>query len=242
MAIQETRSKTRKKKEDEKMLPERMLTDKKVRGGDASRQHRNVALPETQKSMAEKRRRKIVIVDKQKRVGELSKLCSELKKGNVDVKREKKKMKSKKKKKKQIDDNDDLALQKRNDDYIKSLASRKSHVASWTLNGSSSEQLQMREKEKKDLPLKDVNQNEDIASMTMKTQKDKTNRKKPSKIQNIGGKSKQKTTENSSASDRIGAFDMGDLERSVFSIGRASPIPLDKQRRKKKIQKENEKV
>jgi len=227
MATQENRVKTRKKKEEGKTKPERMRRDsfgKKVRDVDGSRQNRNVALPGTQTEVAQKKR-KILIVDKQKRVGELSKLCSELKKGKVDIKRQKK-IRSKKKKKKRVDDKDD---------YVKVSKPKESQMNTWwTPYGSSNVQPRIGEKGGKDIPLKDVNQNRDTTSMTIRKQKDKTKKKKLSKDKNIDDNLGQKSTKNPNASSGMGALDMSDLERSVTSISKARAAVPDKHQRKKK--------
>jgi len=229
MTKQETRGTTRKKKEEEKTTPGRMLRDsydKRVRDSDGSRQNKNIALPETHENAAQETRRKIVIVDKHKRVGELSKLCSELKKGKVDVKKAKKKVRSKKKRKKKIEDKDLPP----DDSYGNSA--KESPATKWTSVGSFSAPLQKRER--KDTPIQDVNQNEDIASMIMRKQKDKTKKKKSSRDKCIDDKSGKKITKHPIASDKIGALDMSDLERSVSSISKARAVVKDKHQRKKK--------
>ena len=237
MITRETRLKARKKKEEEKTTTGTMLRnsyDKKVRDADVLRQNRNVALPETQKYVAQKNRRKIVIVDKHKRVGELSKLCSELKKGKVGVKREKKKTRSKKERMGGIGNNVDLLPYRDYDNHAKSSKLQESPMTKRTPYGGARASLQLRHKKKKDTPLKYVNQNVDITSLNTRKQKDKVKKKNSSRDKSMDDKSRQKMAKNPNASDKIGAFDMSDLKRSVSLIAEARAAVQDKHQRKKK--------
>ena len=89
-----------------KLKNEKMVSGKKVRKTDGSRLNTGVALPPSQTVANKEKRRKVVVVDKQKRAGELTKLCSELKIKNEEKKKEKKK--SKKKKKVKEDENQNI--------------------------------------------------------------------------------------------------------------------------------------
>lgn len=213
MPSKQIRGKERKNKEEEKPKPERMLpdfSDKKVREVDASRQNVDAAIPDTKNGAVKKKRRKIVVVDKQKRAGELSKLCSELKKGKGDKREKKKKMGSKKKKK--TKENGVMLLDKLYEDHT-NLSSE----------GGSRANTEIRERKKKTKSGRDTNQNQDIVSTTIKKSKDKTKKKKPSI---------------STASDKIGSLDLSDLERSVSSISKSRTTQSSKKRKKKAKTKE----
>jgi hypothetical protein len=232
MPPKQNRGKEHKKKEEEKPKPEKMLpdiSDKKVRKPDVSRQNMGAVLPESKCSTVKVKRRKTIVVDKQKRVGELSKLCSELKKGKGDIKEKKKKIRSKKKKK--IKNNGAILLDKCYDDNTNALnGSTEIKMVKRSSEVGSAAHMQIREKKMKKTLAKDVSQNKDVFSMTIRKPKDNMKQQKPNKIDTIGGRYIKKL---STASDRIGTLDLSDLERSVSSISKSRPTQLNKQRKKK---------
>jgi len=233
MPPKQNRGKAHKKKEEEKPKPEKMLpdiSDKKGRKPDVSRHNMDAVLPDSKSSEVKKKRRKITVVDKQKRVVELSKLCLELKKGKGDIKKEKKK-KIRSKKKKQIKNSSAILLDKHCDDNANTLnGSTETKLVKRLSEVGSAAHMQIREKKKKKTLTKDSSQNEDVVSMTTRKPKDNMKEQKATKIDIIGGRYIKKL---STASDRIGTLDLSDLERSVSSISKSRPIPLNKQQRKK---------
>ncbi len=207
MPLAKNRDRERKKKDDETSKLESMLPEKKTRKTVVSRQNTDATLCETS---AKEKRRKIVVVDKQKRAGELSKICSELK-----VKKDiKKKKKIRKKKKKKAKENGTTHLDELYDDYKISNGSKvkSSDVGSGV-------HAQFREKRKKYTSVKDGNQNEDAISSPIGKTKEK--------------KKKKKSTKNSTHSDKIDSLNMSDLEQSVSSISRSRHSQSKKQQKKK---------
>ena len=226
------RGRERKKKEDGKSKPEVMVPAKKVTKTDVSRQSTGAALSETKTNTAQENRRKIVVMDKKKREGELSKLCSELK-SKKDIKKKKKtKIKTKKKSK----ENGTKLLDKLYDDYtnISSKSTDKTKTAKHSSDLGSGAHAQIRGKKEKNALSKGGDQNEDFISAPIRKAKDKKKKKKSTKIDDIGGRSIEKlSAKASSDSDKIGSLDLSDLERSVSSINKTRCTQSKKQQKKK---------
>jgi len=223
------RDKNRKKlKEENSKIVEKILLDfpdKKVRELGCFKQNTNATMAVLK---GEKKARKIVVVDKQKRMGELSKLCVELKKGKGDIKREKKKTGSKKKKK--CKGNSNRIVERRCEDCMNiQIISKEIKSDKQSTHFGTGEHIQLSEKKKKGRLAKDASQNDDIASLNLKKPKDKTKRNKSPKIVNIGNRSAQKLSTNSTtASDRIGNFEQG-----VSSVSKSRHSQSNKQRKKR---------
>ncbi len=133
---------------------------KKVRKTESSRQNTDTNLLQSRTVAAKEKRRKVVVVDKQKREGELSKLCSELK--IKEETKKKKKAKSKKKKK---------SKEKETKEELRPVT--RSSVANSEVNGET------REKKKKSTTAKDGDQN--VVSVTIRKSKNRKKKKKSTK-------------------------------------------------------------
>lgn len=239
MPPKQHRGKEHKKKEKENPKPERM------KESNVLRKNIDAVLPENGMSAGQKTRRKIMVVDKQKRVGQLSELCSELKKSKDDIKKEKKKKKMRKKKNEKTKENSTILRDKRFDDYTNvSKGSNTTKMVKRSSEAGTENNVQVREKKKKNATAEGADQNEGVVSTTIRKPKERSKKKKTAKIDNIEGRSVPKTLiKNSIASNGIGSLDLSDLERSVPAISKSRPTQPDKQRKKKaKTKSKNRKI
>lgn len=221
------REKELRKKQEEKLMPGRMVS-KRVKETEKSRLVADAIPPVTKSSTIQQKQRKIIIVDKQKRVGELSKLYSELKKGKGDNKGEKNKIRSKDKKKTR--DRGTVLLDKRCDDY-KNIPTRPKTKSS-SESSSARARIQTLEKRKENTSSKDTNHDKDVGSAAIRKSKDRMKKNKPNRTHE--GRAIQKTsTKISAVSDTIGSLDMSELERSVPPIGKLRSTQSNKHRTKR---------